>query len=173
MDKRILAYKFWAVLTVVLTVSLYCAEVLAYNGYGCPRRGRQGCYWRNGCWWWNDQRAADVKAGTIVESLPPNCQVVQAGNNHYFYDGAHYFQRHDYGYVVVENPTEAVPSAPAPVVAQSTVAAGDKVTVNIPDSKGSHIPVTLTKYKNGYKGPQGEYYEGHPTVDQLTALYGK
>jgi hypothetical protein len=47
------------------------------------------------------------------------------------------------------------------------------VTVNVPNTNGSFTPVTLIKQKDGYIGPQGEYYPGNPTVDQLKVLYGK
>ena len=54
-----------------------------------------------------------------------------------------------------------------------TLAESKTVTVKIPNADGSFTPVTLTKYKKGYTGPQGEYYEGHPSVDELKALYEK
>jgi hypothetical protein len=44
--------------------------------------------------------------------------------------------------------------------------------VNVPNSKNGFTPVKLVKQGNGYIGPQGEFYPGHPTVDQLKALYG-
>ena len=47
------------------------------------------------------------------------------------------------------------------------------VVINIPNSNGSYTPVTLWKSFDGYVGPQGEYYPGRPTVEQLKVLYGK
>ena len=47
------------------------------------------------------------------------------------------------------------------------------VVVNVPNSDGTTTPVTLTRQGSGYIGPQGEYYQDTPTVDQLKALYGK
>jgi hypothetical protein len=58
-------------------------------------------------------------------------------------------------------------------IAQSTTASDNAVMINIPNSKGEFTAVKLVKYKDGYKGPQGEFYKGHPTVDQLRVLYGK
>lgn len=29
------------------------------------------------------------------------------------------------------------------------------------------MPVALTKSNDGYVGPQGEFYQGHPTVEEL------
>jgi hypothetical protein len=50
---------------------------------------------------------------------------------------------------------------------------GDTVIVNIPNENEGYTAVKLVRVKNGYIGPQGELYEGHPTVKQLRALYGK
>jgi len=49
---------------------------------------------------------------------------------------------------------------------------GDTVTVYIPNANGRFTAVNLIKTKNGYSGPQGEFYPNHPTVAQLRALYG-
>jgi hypothetical protein len=59
-----------------------------------------------------------------------------------------------------------------PIAAQSKSASHDTTTINIPNSKGGFTPVRLVKHKNGYIGPQGEFYTGHPTVAALKALYG-
>jgi hypothetical protein len=55
----------------------------------------------------------------------------------------------------------------------TTTHPGQTITVNVPNSNGSFTPVKLVKYQGGYIGPQGEYYPGNPTVDQLRVLYGK
>ena len=57
-------------------------------------------------------------------------------------------------------------------IAQPKPALKDTATINIPNVKGGFTPVRLVKHNNGYIGPQGEFYAGHPTVDQLKALYG-
>jgi hypothetical protein len=49
----------------------------------------------------------------------------------------------------------------------------ESVVINIPNSNGSYTQVTLTKSGDGYVGPQGEYYTGHPTVEELKVLYGE
>ncbi|HUI91064.1 MAG TPA: hypothetical protein VLX68_02350 [Chitinivibrionales bacterium] len=51
-------------------------------------------------------------------------------------------------------------------------AASDTLTIGIPNSKGGFTSVKLVKRKAGYTGPQGEFYSGHPTVEQLKVLYG-
>ena len=70
-----------------------------------------------------------------------------------------------------EAPAEA-PSNEQPAAAQPKSASSDTSTINIPTSKGGFTPVRLVKHKNGYIGPQGEFYSGHPTVAALKALYG-
>jgi len=72
------------------------------------------------------------------------------------------------GYVVVSAPVVV----PAPVVL-AQVESRKTVTINVPNSNGSYIPITLVEQNGGYFGPQGEYYPGHPTVEQLRVLYGK
>lgn len=67
----------------------------------------------------------------------------------------------------------AAPVAPAPAEIMTETPPGQLITVNVPNSNGSFTPVKLVKYKDGYVGPQGEYYPGNPTVDQLRVLYGK
>jgi hypothetical protein len=69
-----------------------------------------------------------------------------------------------------EAPAEA-PSVDQPVAALPK-SASDTATINVPTSKGGFTPVRLVKHKNGYIGPQGEFYTGHPTVAALKALYG-
>lgn len=49
----------------------------------------------------------------------------------------------------------------------------DALTINIPNADGGYTPVTLNRSKNGYTGPQGEFYPDHPTVEQLRILYGE
>lgn len=49
----------------------------------------------------------------------------------------------------------------------------DTVTVNVPNAHGGYTPVKLVKIDRGYLGPNGEFYQGHPTIAQLKSLYGK
>ena len=47
------------------------------------------------------------------------------------------------------------------------------VVINVPNFDGTSTRVNLTRKGDGYIGPQGEYYQGTPTADQLKVLYGK
>ena len=58
------------------------------------------------------------------------------------------------------------------IAARSKPASHDTTIMNVPNSKGGFTPVRLAKHNNGYIGPQGEFYNGYPTVDQLEVLYG-
>ena len=78
------------------------------------------------------------------------------------------------GSVIVNSHTPAAPAADDSTGVM-TAAQGpeDTVTVNVPNARGGYTPVKLVKTDKGYTGPKGELYAGHPTVRQLTALYGK
>jgi hypothetical protein len=49
----------------------------------------------------------------------------------------------------------------------------ESVEINVPNARGGYTPVVLTRCEGGYVGPQGEYYPGNPTLEQLKALYGQ
>lgn len=101
--------------------------------------------------------AAALTIGTIIALLPDGYQTIVVGGAPYYYYDNVYYQTCPSGYVVV----------PAPVLPDGTV------TVNILNPDGSYTAVKLVKHGDGYTGPQGEYYPGHPTVEQLKALYGE
>ena len=112
--------------------------------------------------------------GAIVTVLPFGYRTIVIGEATYYYYGNVYYTVCPSGYVVVSAPAVnsnvvAVPSA----VTYPQRVSGETVIVNVPNSNGSYTPVTLVKQKDGYVGPQGEFYPGHPTVDQLKVLYGK
>jgi len=168
-------------LVFVLAVVILCSFSSVYAGpwdYHHPR----GYHYYGGHWWLGDTIVAGLVAGTIIATLPPHYRTVYVGGVPYYYDGTYYYQSGPTGYVVVQQPAQApVVVAPAvatsvvasPAISQPNVASTGAVVINIPNASGSYTPVSLTKHKTGYIGPQGEYYEGHPTVEQLKVLYGK
>ena len=87
------------------------------------------------------------------------------GSTYYYYDDIYYRLNLNGDYVVVPAPVTAAPAA--------RNLSGSKVPVNILNSDGSYTTVLLVNQGGGYIGPQGEFYPGNPTVDQLRALYGK
>jgi hypothetical protein len=49
----------------------------------------------------------------------------------------------------------------------------DTFFIHVPDKNGEGFTrVALTRYKNGFRGPQGEFYPLMPSVAQLTEMYG-
>ncbi len=123
-----------------------------------------GAYWP--CW----------SIGTYVTYLPDDYATVYVDGTPYYYCDGSYFTLSSNGYVVVPTPVpvtgQATVGSDQPVMAQTKWASHDTTTINVPNSKGGFTPVRLIKHKNGYTGPQGEFYAGHPTVAALKALYG-
>jgi len=111
--------------------------------------------------------------GAIVTTLPfGHRTIIVAGAPYYYYDGAYYRPYHS-GYIIVPAPVVNSNAVATTVVVQPQASSGNTVFINVPNSNGSYTPVMLVKQKDGYLGPQGEYYPGNPTVDELKALYGK
>ena len=85
----------------------------------------------------------------------------------YLYSLANRKQETTY-YVMPSTVERVIVSSERPIRGRS-----ESVVINIPNSNGSYTQVTLTKSGDGYIGPQGEYYTGHPTVEELKVLYGE
>jgi len=98
-----------------------------------------------------------------VKVLPAGRKTVIVEGVTYYCYGNVYFTSYSSGYVVVERPFKLETPGPEK----------ESLTINIPNVNGSYTPVRLLKQKDGYLGPQGEYYPGHPTVEQLRVLYGR
>jgi len=133
-------------------------------------------YYRGGHWYksgsfWGRSIVSGLIAGAIVASLPPRTRTVYVSNDPYYYDGVYYFRSCPDGYTVVEPP---VVQRPMVIVQRqpATIQNSDVVTINVPNRRGGYASVTLFRQGNGYIGPQGEYYQGNPTIEQLRTLYG-
>ncbi len=134
--------------------------------------------------------------GAFVGTLPDRYATLVVGGVPYYYCNGVYLRPYRTGYIVVtapvenppgESPAAAAPPGVAPSAADqlqatppangeakslSAAPLADTVNVSVPNSKGGFTAVKLVKRDGGYIGPQGEFYAGHPTVDQLKALYG-
>ena len=127
--------------------------------------------------------------GAVVPALPPGYAVVYMGGTPYYYYGNAYYAVAPNGYVVTAPPAIAAPMAVAPSVAQvqaptpapisqqpAASAANqpsDAVETYISNGNGSFTVVTLRQTEKGFLGPQGEFYNDHPTEEQLKARYCK
>ena len=172
MLKQILRFRVVMVLLLIFTLS--CSNAFAW-GHGDGRYHYRGGRWHSSPgWFWFDVGVTALAIGAIAETLPPRyTTVVVAGTPYYYYDNVYYRPYPSGGYIVVPAPVVSPNAVFVPAVTQPQTLSGETVTINVPNSNGSYTPVTLVKHKDGYIGPQGEYYPGHPTVDQLKALYGK
>jgi hypothetical protein len=143
--------------------------VFPSSGYRGGYRGRFGYgYWP----YWS--------VGAYFSSLPDDYTTYYIDGSPYYYCDGSYFTSYQDGYVVVPAPAvEVVPTGQAVqqpvesvVSVQPAQSSNGPIVINIPNSKGGYTPVKLVKANNGYIGPQGEFYAGHPTMDALRALYG-
>lgn len=165
MKKPVPRYKIW------IAIAVFSAAALAYSDAFARDRGhaeryhyRSGRWYRSG-WLGFDFVVPSLAIGAVVDVLPLGYStVVIGGVPYYYYEDAYFRPYPRGGYVVVPAPA-MVPAVPA--------SAGEKLEIHIPNSGGGYTAVTLVKYKDGYIGPQGEFYKGNPTVDQLKVLYGK
>jgi len=112
--------------------------------------------------------------GMIVTVLPAPHRIVMVSGITYYYANSVYYTEAPSGYVVVPAPQETtiMPSPPPP--AATTTPPGESIIVNVPNANGSFTPVKLVKYKDGYIGPQGEYYDLAPqkrTLDYAALAY--
>lgn len=48
-----------------------------------------------------------------------------------------------------------------------------ELTFEIPNKNGSITKVKVVRSKDGYVGPEGEYYKQKPTIEQLAVMYAK
>jgi len=115
-----------------------------------------------------------VKTVRTVKVLPGGHRTFRVRGQTYYYCDNIYYRACPSGYIVV-SPPEAIPAAMvlSPAVQELQNLPGQAVTIHVPNANGSYTPVRLVKQDEGYIGPQGEYYVGNPTVEQLKALYGK
>lgn len=106
--------------------------------------------------------------GAFVLALPPYYrQIPYEGRTYVYYNNTYYVQE-PAGYTVVTPPSQVVTQNPVAAEAPEKT-----IVVPVPNPNGSYIPVTLEKYSDGYKGPNGEFYPDYPTIDQLKAMYAK
>jgi len=157
----------WYTLTTT-TVGIYTGSALPVSGFLLSRKSRSS-------------RLRIVSGNLTARARRPFgadpakviilscCYKIQ--RDPYYYSDDIYYRPGPSGYVVVPAPAAAA-VVTAPNITQPGATSGEAVVINIPNTNGGYTPVQLTKHKEGYVGPQGEYYE-HPTVKQLKVLYGR
>lgn len=171
MRSRFFRGRFWIVPVLCCAFGLSYSNAFAWeHNRGSSHqheRGHERYNYHDGRfylpWWFGIELVVSAPpVGSIVTSIPSHCQAIVVGGVPYYYYDHIYYRQFPYGYEIV----------PAPVVVpvQPSV---ESIIINVPNSNGTYTPVSLVKRGNGYVGPQGEFYSGNPTVEQLKALYGK
>ena len=69
--------------------------------------------------------------------------------------------------VITQVPAPVIMPAPLPVAVQPA-----EFVVNIPNAHGGYNAVVIKRFREGYLGPNGEYYPEFPKVFQLQMKYG-
>ena len=192
MDRKIAAKSLWIIIVLSIFCAIPCADAFAWDGGQGRSRGHEepktsprhraidfggsryhydhGRFYRST--WFFGLVIARPPIGIIVDVVPDDSRViVRGGIRYYCYENV-YYEECPTGYVVVPTPPENYVTASLSQPATSAAGTAETVQINVPNSNGSYTTVKLTKSNNGYIGPQGEFYAGHPTVEQLKALYG-
>jgi len=185
MAKKTFSNRFWIAAGLTLIIILQSTNAFARGNEDRSHRhggevvivGHQRYHYRDGRfyrpWWFGFELIVTTPPiGAIVTNLPFGYRTIIVKDTPYYYYNNVYYRSCPSGYIVV--PESAVtPNAVYTPVVQPQPLSGETITINVPNSNGSYTPVTLVKRNNGYIGPQGEYYPGNPTIEQLKTLYGK
>ena len=114
--------------------------------------------------------------GAIV-SLPHFSTAIFLGGHRYYHNHGTYYKKSSCGYYVVPNPYENYYDTKIEPTRYNKrgfpIRGESSFIVNIPNSDSGYTEVLITKSEDGYIGPQGEYYQNFPNVDQLKAMYSK
>ena len=183
MSRKIFAKNIWLVLALSLIFALSSTNAFAWGRESRPHHEvvvvgheryhyRGGRFYRPG-WFGFEFAIFSPPIGAVVSFLPVGHRTIVVGGLSYYYYDNIYYRACPSGYLVVPEPVINPNVTYVPPAAQYATPSGQTVTINVPNSNSSYTPVTLVKHNNGYVGPQGEYYFGNPTIDQLKALYGK
>jgi hypothetical protein len=152
------------VVTSMLMLTLLCPVTFARDSHRGEERHyyRDGNYYKRG-WFGLGALVTVLAIGAFVESLPPKHNTVVIGDTQYYHDDRYYYREvPNRGYVVVT----------PPVIVQSQYPIPETSTINIPNSRGGYTAVTLIRNGTGFVGPQGEFYQTFPSVEQLRTIYG-
>jgi hypothetical protein len=130
---------------------------------------------------------APAPIGAVVRTIPRDYKpIIIDGVAYYIVHGSVYMQTLNGYQVMPQKPfmiekyadeqknmiiisPQVTPNNQQPAMAN----AEEPFTVNIPNSTGGYTPVAIKKSGDGFIGPQGEYYQEFPRVEQLKTKYAK
>jgi hypothetical protein len=159
MARYMLKNKLLAVAISLVFCAVFSTEAFAWQGRS--QNGREGSKrnevqhgmaghgsdrrgeWDQDDWLWGGIALSALAVGVIIASLPR------------------------------QNEPVILAQTPATLGIQPQWSSSESVEINVPNARGGYTPVVLTRCEGGYVGPQGEYYSGNPTLEQLKALYGR
>jgi hypothetical protein len=111
--------------------------------------------------------------GAFIYKIPDgHNRIIINGVTYYSYDGV-YYQPISNGYQVIEPPANLVLGSTTVMVNSPAGQPEGAFTVNIPNHQGGYTAVVLKRSRDGFIGPQGEFYPEFPPVDQLRVMYAK
>lgn len=110
--------------------------------------------------------------GAVISELPFGYQPVVIDGTMYYVCKGVYYRHHNHGFEVIPKPEVAAVQI-VRTYNISTSKNNDSFVINIPNAKASYTTVTLRRFKDGFIGPQGEFYSEFPTVEQLRVIYGQ
>lgn len=174
MFKKTFSHKLWLVAVLCSALAIPSTDAFAARdrdrgrSHEFVRVGHDRYHYHDGrffrpSWFGFEIALVSSPIGAVVTFLPSGYTTLVVGGVKYYHYNNIYYKASPAGYVVV----------PDPAYAGSQPITGETVTINVPNSNGSFTQVTLVRRNNGYVGPQGEYYAGNPTVEQLKTLYAR
>ncbi len=111
--------------------------------------------------------------GVILRLPPPECSPVIIDGTTYYVGNGIYYLNTPQGYEVVTPPAATVIKTAQSLPTQSIPATNEAFTLNIPNNRGGYTAVILQRSGTGFVGPQGEFYQDFPSVEQLKVMYVK
>jgi hypothetical protein len=182
MDRKTFSNKPWVVIILSLIFAMPYTDAFARSGgrshYEVVRVGhdryhyRDGRFYRPGFFGFGFSFVTP-SIGVTISTLPYGHRTIIVGGSPYYYYDNVYYRSCPNGYVVVPEPVAPANITYMPSAVQSQGTNRETVTINVPNSNGGTIAITLVRYPNGFVGPQGEFYPNLPTAEQLKVRYGR
>lgn len=131
---------------------------------------RDGFYYRHEP---NGYVIVPAPIGARVVQIPFDRQIVYINGEKYYYSNGVYYVYTTSGYEVVPQPMHQVKVNQTVQVYQGAgvQTVQESFTVNVPNNRGGYTAVIISRQGEGFVGPQGEYYDKFPNIEQLKVMY--
>ena len=110
--------------------------------------------------------------GACINHLPNGYTKIYVDGLGYYTYNEIYYKHTPRGYVVIEKPRSRYGKNEKAAKNHEPEHDDASFEINIPNKQGGYTTVILQRSGNGFTGPQGEYYEEFPRVDNLQVIYG-